>query len=183
MMLQAILRSNCCICRIAILFRKDILNRLLRTIQSAYQSFNKRLSNAYTTSFRLPVMSHVTQVTLVSSVTLIILSTLLFSHVDPTTKAGILFLSLFYFRYIKLIVNTASWLLAKPYPYSPNPKYHPEDVTVIIPTANPGNTEFRGTVKSALLSGASKVIVVTFGEENMDTAQDVCEGLPHFDKL
>jgi hypothetical protein len=104
-------------------------------------------------------------------------------YVNVGTRAGGLFVLLFLFRYTKLIVNTISWTLGKPYPARTHPNYRPENITVIIPSANPKGDEFGQTVTSALRSGAAKVIIVTFGAYNMEHARAACDGLPHAERL
>ncbi|KIW04745.1 uncharacterized protein PV09_04473 [Verruconis gallopava] len=104
-------------------------------------------------------------------------------NINIRSTSGFMFSILFFFRYTKLIVNTVSWRLAKPYRSVAQPSYQPSDVSVIIPTANPNGEDFRETVRSTLISGAAKVIVVTFGEENTTGAYCSCLGLEYLERL
>lgn len=87
----------------------------------------------------------------------------LFTH---TLHLGIwnnrVFLTLFFFRYLRLIANTISWCLAKPWPRSSSSPL-PHEASVIIPTVDvtSDSMELRRCIGSALDSGAAMVIVST----------------------
>lgn len=77
------------------------------------------------------------------------------------------FLFLFVFRYLRLIVHIISyWLLYRPTPISRNPRYRPEDVTVIVPTVDPENSDFVGCI-SSILSHRPKILMIVVPSKEM----------------
>jgi hypothetical protein len=120
---------------------------------------------------------HVAKVAAIALPVLLIIASYVGEYVDVTTGIGLTFAFLFAIRYVRFIINTISWALAKPYRILDKPTLTPEDVTVIIPSANPDGSEFLATVQSALDSAASKVLIVTFGSENMAKARGTCGDL------
>lgn len=116
---------------------------------------------------------HVLQVASISILLVAVLAATIFRYVPINTAAGVSFVILFAYRYLRFIVNTVSWYIAKPYRIPTNPILTPEDVTVIIPSANPTGEEYLATVKSAVASGAAKVLIVTFGTTNFFNAREI----------
>ncbi|KAF2427132.1 hypothetical protein EJ08DRAFT_671754 [Tothia fuscella] len=84
------------------------------------------------------------------------------------------FLFLFVFRYLRLIVHIISFHLYKPWPVPLNPSVHPSDVTVIIPTVEPTNPDFKECLTSVLANKPGAIIIVTVGTDNLIAAREIC---------
>ncbi|PLN86447.1 nucleotide-diphospho-sugar transferase [Aspergillus taichungensis] len=78
----------------------------------------------------------------------------------------VIFIGLFIFRYLRLIVHIFSfWYLYKPTPVPEDPTLHPSDCTVIIPTVDPENSDFKECIYSCLENQPGAIIIVTVGRK------------------
>ncbi|PLB34918.1 glycosyltransferase family 2 protein [Aspergillus candidus] len=78
----------------------------------------------------------------------------------------VLFIGLFIFRYLRLIVHIFSfWYLYKPTPVPSSPTLHPSDCTVILPTVDPENRDFKECINSCLDNRPGAIIIVTVGHK------------------
>ena len=87
------------------------------------------------------------------------------------------FISLFIFRYTRLVVNTISFLTCKetPIPIFPNlPTLRPKDVTVIVPSVEPSGDDFINCISSIKKNHPAKIIIVTAGPGKEAEAKGVC---------
>ncbi|KAL6251974.1 hypothetical protein RBB50_002184 [Rhinocladiella similis] len=83
------------------------------------------------------------------------------------------FIALFIFRYLRLIVHIISFWC---YKHSPTPAIRTiteRDVTVIIPTVEPTNHDFRECLSSVLMNGPATVHIVTVGPELLRTTSEI----------
>lgn len=82
---------------------------------------------------------------------------------DPMSVA---FMCLFGFRYFRLVVHLISfWLLYRPAPVPANPSLFPSDCTIILPTVDPKNPDFKECINSCLLNKPGAIITVTVGQK------------------
>lgn len=81
---------------------------------------------------------------------------------DKTWK---IFFALFLFRYVRLVVNIVGFFLYKPHLPGPSPKHTGKDVTVVVPTVDPGSHNFRECIRSILNTSPAKVFIVTAGKD------------------
>ncbi|KAF2462294.1 nucleotide-diphospho-sugar transferase [Lineolata rhizophorae] len=86
-------------------------------------------------------------------------------------------MSLFLFRYVRLIGNTYAYLRSRPVPLPPNPTYSKKDVTVVMPTADP-TEQFAASLRSIATQGPGKILVVTVGAEKSKKARRIAEIVP-----
>ena len=86
------------------------------------------------------------------------------SYVPETSTALKLFLFLFVFRYLRLLVNITGCWLYSPRLLGPKDTFCPHDVTVIVPTVDPADVDFRECIKSILNTKPSLLIIVTAGQ-------------------
>lgn len=87
------------------------------------------------------------------------------------------FIILFAFRYIRLVVNTISFLTyrATPIPTRPRtPTLLPKDVTVIVPTVEPSGDDFDKCIYSIMRNNPAKIMIVTAGTGKDVKARDIC---------
>lgn len=71
------------------------------------------------------------------------------------------FLFLFAFRYLRLIVHIISyWILYRPTLSPQKPRFHPRDVTVIVPTVDPENENFVDCISSIVSKHPKKLLIV-----------------------
>ncbi|KAI9736319.1 MAG: hypothetical protein M1834_001205 [Cirrosporium novae-zelandiae] len=103
-----------------------------------------------------------------------VITILLGAVVYPNTLYAKIFLGLFVFRYLRLVIGMFAYQGYTPNPIPRSPTYSPLDVTVIIPTVEPYGQEFEDTVRSALATGCSEILVATVGQKNLLKAQDFC---------
>jgi len=89
----------------------------------------------------------------------------LFKNSWTSHEAWKVFIFLFLFRYIRVIVNTTFFLVARPKQIATHPMIHPYDITVIIPTVRATSLDFKECVLSILASGVASIIIATVGEE------------------
>lgn len=74
---------------------------------------------------------------------------------------------LFAFRYLRLVVHIISYLfLYKATPVPSRPSYHAADCTVILPTIDPCNQDFKECLYSILMNSPAAVLIVTVGRAN-----------------
>uniref|UniRef100_A0A093VSB1 Hyaluronan synthase 1 n=2 Tax=Talaromyces marneffei TaxID=37727 RepID=A0A093VSB1_TALMA len=86
------------------------------------------------------------------------------------TPKNVPFLSLFVIRYLRLIVHTISyWLLYRPIPIPQQPHYGLCDVTVIVPTVDPENTDFVECILSIISNKPKKLIIVVPSKEMVNS--------------
>ncbi|KKA31075.1 hypothetical protein TD95_004595 [Thielaviopsis punctulata] len=79
------------------------------------------------------------------------------------------FVFVFVFKYARALVQQVGYLASKPSPLPLNPHYLPSDVTVIVPTIDPSNEDFRECMDTTLASGPGEMILVTVGQECLAT--------------
>ncbi|KIW08942.1 hypothetical protein, variant 1 [Verruconis gallopava] len=79
-------------------------------------------------------------------------------------------LVLVFLKYFRLIVNCIAYWCYKPVPLSDEPRFTPNDVTVVIPSLDGDNDELRETVRSVLTNDPHKVILVTI-DANLEKAE------------
>ena len=81
-----------------------------------------------------------------------------------------IFTVVFLFRYVRLVVNLVAFRLYRPVAVSDSPKLTAKDVTVIIPTVEPGGDDFDECIRSIRVSGPAGIVVVTAGRGNYERA-------------
>ncbi|KAF4453119.1 hypothetical protein F53441_4116 [Fusarium austroafricanum] len=74
-----------------------------------------------------------------------------------------MFATLFILRYTKLPINIIAVCIYWPSPIKPDPAFSRRDVTVILPTLDPHNPDFRECVESILANDPACLLVVTVG--------------------
>ncbi|KAG6991293.1 hypothetical protein G7Y79_00054g089220 [Physcia stellaris] len=72
-----------------------------------------------------------------------------------------LFLSLFLYRYLRLVVNLFAFCSLRPIPVPTNPRLTSQDVTVIIPSLDGDGGELSDTIRSILATEPFEIILVT----------------------
>ncbi|KAI4214436.1 MAG: hypothetical protein L6R36_009426 [Xanthoria steineri] len=93
-----------------------------------------------------------------------------------------LFVTLWLWRYLRLLVHLVSAWTLKPIRPAPTPKYRAKDVTVVLPTFGNDNPDFRRCLRSIAACLPRAVLIVTPAP---DTVQAVCQDLDldHFEVL
>ncbi|KAL9070869.1 MAG: hypothetical protein Q9157_005679 [Trypethelium eluteriae] len=76
-------------------------------------------------------------------------------------SVALTFISLWLFRYVRLIVNCISFWTFRPVPLPEEPTYGPNDVTIILPTIAGDGDELRETIRSCLRCRPFELIIVT----------------------
>lgn len=76
----------------------------------------------------------------------------------------LVFSALFIFRYLRLLVHIIAFWRYRPVPVLARPAYFRRDVTVIIPTVEPGNKDFKECLVSIWKNRPREVFVVVVGE-------------------
>ncbi|MCJ1253612.1 hypothetical protein MMC24_001424 [Lignoscripta atroalba] len=71
------------------------------------------------------------------------------------------FLSLFLYRYLRLVVNVLAFCRLRPVPLAENPKLTSQDVTVVIPSLEGDGPELWDSIRSILATKPFEVILVT----------------------
>ncbi|KAF2665584.1 hypothetical protein BT63DRAFT_442957 [Microthyrium microscopicum] len=84
-----------------------------------------------------------------------------------------------YSKYARFVVHCFAYLTFKDAPKIPDPKYSPHDCTIIIPTVDPANPDFQGTVNNALINKPFEVLIVTVGKPNIEQAELACKSLSY----
>ena len=80
------------------------------------------------------------------------------------------FLCFFFFRYLRLVVNTIAFHLYDPIAVPDRPKIQTTDVSVIIPTVEGSGDQFRECIRSVYRTRPARIIVVTAGPGTYDRA-------------
>ncbi|CAF9936349.1 MAG: hypothetical protein ALECFALPRED_006775, partial [Alectoria fallacina] len=81
-----------------------------------------------------------------------------------------LFVSLFLYRYLRLVVNLFAFSRLRPIPIPEIPRLTPQDVTVVIPSIEGDGEVLRETIGSILATEPFEIILVTI-EANVTRAQ------------
>jgi cellulose synthase/poly-beta-1,6-N-acetylglucosamine synthase-like glycosyltransferase len=81
-----------------------------------------------------------------------------------------------FLKYFRLVINCIAFWCYKPVPLSDEPKFTPDDVTVVIPTLDGDNDKLRETVRSVLTNGPHKVILITI-DANIAKAKAAFSGI------
>lgn len=85
-----------------------------------------------------------------------------------------MFICLFAFRYLRLLVHIISfWLFYRPTPVQKNPSLFPSGCTIILPTVDPKNADFKECINSCLLNKPGAIIVVTAGAKLARLTKDI----------
>nr|OQO30510.1 hypothetical protein B0A51_01739 [Rachicladosporium sp. CCFEE 5018] len=85
------------------------------------------------------------------------------------------FTALFVFRYLRLVVHLIAFWLYRPSPVPANPKIKPSDCTVILPTVDPENVDFRECIETCLRNRPAQSLVVTVGADNAKLCEEYFE--------
>ncbi|KAL6713840.1 hypothetical protein ACLMJK_008334 [Lecanora helva] len=83
-----------------------------------------------------------------------------------------LFVSLFLYRYVRLIVNLFAFIRFRPTPLPDSPRLTSQDVTVVIPSIEGDGTSLVETVRSILATEPFEIILVTI-HANVARAQSM----------
>ena len=101
------------------------------------------------------------------------------SYIVSCNKWAKIFISLFLFRYVRLVVNLAGFLAFRSTALPKELSLTPNDVTVIVPTVDPGNPDFEECITSIAKSGPAKIIIVVANDpEENDRAECYQERFP-----
>ena len=90
------------------------------------------------------------------------------SYIVSCNKWAKVFISLFLFRYVRLLVNVAGFLAYRSTPLPKEPTLTPDDVTVIVPTVDAGNPDFEECITSIVRNGPAKIVVVVANDVEVD---------------
>ena len=74
------------------------------------------------------------------------------------------FLFLFAFKYFRQAVHLVAFLRYRPAPRPAHPTYTSRDVTVVLPTVDPGNPWFQKALINCCANGPRQIVIVTAGE-------------------
>ncbi|RVX70810.1 hypothetical protein B0A52_05461 [Exophiala mesophila] len=88
---------------------------------------------------------------------------------------NLLFISLFAFRYLRLIVHIISFWLYQASPVPETPTVKRQDVTVVIPTIDPRNQDFLKCLLSVLHNQPAEILIVTVGTELMNLTEEIVQ--------
>lgn len=93
-----------------------------------------------------------------------------------------LFVTLWLWRYLRLLVHIVSAATLKPIRPARVPKYDAKDVTVVLPTFGNDNPDFRRCLRSIAACHPKAVVIVT---PSPDTVRSICKDLDlgHFEVL
>jgi Glycosyltransferase like family 2 len=86
------------------------------------------------------------------------------------------FISLFLFKFLKVVVHLGSWLMYTPYRGPGEPSITAGDVTVVLPTVGDLDDEFVECIQSILDTHPNKIVVVTI-DSKVARARDVCNAI------
>lgn len=86
------------------------------------------------------------------------------------------FITLFVWRYLRLVVHMISFWLYKPVPTPAKPTVLRSDCTVIIPIADPcpEDPKFKECLCTILANNPAAVIVTTVGKDNLALCREIC---------
>lgn len=87
------------------------------------------------------------------------------------------FLELFVFRYLRLIAHIISFRRYRAEPIPAQPSYLPRDVTVIIPTVEPENKDFRECLVSIWKNGPREMFIVVVGKQMKKRTESIIDQL------
>jgi len=87
------------------------------------------------------------------------------------------FVSIFLYRYVRLVVNLWAFWTFKPIPIPENPTLFPSDVTVILPSLDGEGDELERTIASILETEPKELILVTI-DENLYNAERTVSKMP-----
>jgi hypothetical protein len=88
------------------------------------------------------------------------------------------FVTLFIFRYLRLIVHIVSHnLIYRPSPIPEHPTVQRSHCTVIIPTVDPSHERFTANLESILRNQPSALLIVTVGTSNLALIQGIAASL------
>lgn len=93
-------------------------------------------------------------------------------------RSNLLFLGLFVLRYLRLIVHIIAFWCYRPFPVPDQPSYSRRDVTVIIPTVEPKNKDFKGCLESIWKNEPREIFIVVVGEQMKTQTQSIVDRLP-----
>lgn len=98
-------------------------------------------------------------------------------------SSPIVFVSLFLFRYVRLIIGAVAFWLYKPIVPQCSSDHSAKDVTVIIPTVDPTGINFQECVHTILENDPFEIIIVTAGKgrngkSNLQILQQDWRGFP-----
>ena len=85
------------------------------------------------------------------------------SYLLTLHKCTLLFMTLFCFRYIRLVVNSLGFYIYSATPILSDPALTSNDVTVIVPTVDPFNPDFAECISSIAATEPAFIIIVTAG--------------------
>lgn len=88
------------------------------------------------------------------------------------------FITLFLFRYVRLIVNLIAFLTFAAASIPEESTLTSGDVTVIVPSVQPYGEEFQECVQSIVQTSPAEILVVTVGAENRARAISNCRWAP-----
>ncbi|KAF9887622.1 hypothetical protein FE257_009715 [Aspergillus nanangensis] len=89
-------------------------------------------------------------------------------------RLGMVFAFLFLFRYVRLIAHIISfWAFYRVVPVPRNPTYHPADCSVILPTVDPMNPDFKECLISCFNSKPGVIIIVTVGHKMVELIREI----------
>ncbi|KUL81669.1 hypothetical protein ZTR_11129 [Talaromyces verruculosus] len=91
--------------------------------------------------------------------------------------SNLLFLGLFIFRYLRLIVHIIAFWCYRPVPIPDQPSYSRRDVTVIIPTVEPKNKDFKECLESIWKHEPREMFIVVVGEKMKTQTQSIVDRL------
>lgn len=100
-------------------------------------------------------------------------------HLVSFEKYRLLFILLFFFRYIRLMVDMIGIWIYSPTPIPSDPTLTSKDTTVIVPTVDPFNPDFAECISSIAATEPASIIIVTAGEhQNFKKASSYSNLLP-----
>ncbi|KAK7958046.1 capsule polysaccharide synthase Cps1 [Apiospora saccharicola] len=92
--------------------------------------------------------------------------------------ASLAFIALIIFINLRKFVHWVVHQWYKPYPMVANPTFKPSrDVTVVIPTVEPGDPTFRRCLKSVCINTPARVYIVTVGKALQQVAEKAMEAV------
>lgn len=89
---------------------------------------------------------------------------------SSTSTGSWIFITLFLFRYIRLVVHIVGFCSYKPTAVSANPNLQSTDVTVIIPSVEAFGNDFRECIQSVAANEPASIIIVTAGPDTYKKA-------------
>lgn len=91
-----------------------------------------------------------------------------------TDSMTVIFIGLFAFRYVRLVVHLISfWLFYRPAPVPANPSVSPSDCSIVLPTVDPENADFKECINSCLLNKPGAIIIVTVGDKLTNLIKEI----------